>query len=118
AWIDNGVYPPPGDACPPEWQWNTAYPAGSVVTYGGHKWTANQWNYNQIPGGTSGAWGDDGVCPPPPGGDTCPLEWRWNTAYPAGSVVSYKRHKWAANQWNYNQVPGGMSGAWNDNGPC
>jgi chitinase len=41
-----------------------------------------------------------------------------NQAYVAGDVVSYNGHKWTANQWNYDEVPGGSSGAWNDNGAC
>ena len=44
--------------------------------------------------------------------------WNSSTAYTGGSVVSNGGHKWTANQWNFNEVPGGPSGAWNDNGPC
>jgi chitinase len=33
-----------------------------VVSYNGHQWTANQWNYDEAPGGASGAWNDDGAC--------------------------------------------------------
>jgi chitinase len=41
---------------------NNAYVSGNVVSYGGHNWTANQWNYNEVPGGPAGAWNDDGPC--------------------------------------------------------
>ncbi len=44
--------------------------------------------------------------------------WVSNQAYVSGNVVSYAGHKWTANQWNYDEVPGGPAGAWNDNGPC
>jgi chitinase len=44
------------------WSSSTTYVAGNVVTYNGHQWTANQWNYNEVPGGSSGAWNDNGAC--------------------------------------------------------
>jgi chitinase len=44
--------------------------------------------------------------------------WVSNVAYVSGDVVSYGGNKWTANQWNYDEVPGGASGAWNNNGPC
>ena len=57
--------------------------------------------------------------PGPGGGGGCTAAaWVNNTAYTAGNVVSYNGHKWTANQWNYNEVPGGPSGAWNDDGSC
>ncbi|KAJ7649053.1 glycoside hydrolase, partial [Mycena polygramma] len=34
------------------WTSSAAYPAGSVVTLNGALWTANQWNENEIPGGS------------------------------------------------------------------
>jgi chitinase len=36
----------------------------------------------------------------------------------AGDVVSYNGARWTANQWNYDEAPGGPAGAWNDDGPC
>jgi chitinase len=44
------------------WNSQTAYTSGNVVSNGGHKWTANQWNFNEVPGGPSGAWNDNGAC--------------------------------------------------------
>jgi chitinase len=41
-----------------------------------------------------------------------------NQTYVSGDVVSYSGNKWTANQWNYDEVPGGASGAWNNDGPC
>ena len=41
-----------------------------------------------------------------------------NQAYTSGDVVSYNGDKWTASQWNYDEVPGGAAGAWNDDGPC
>jgi chitinase len=31
-------------------------------SYNGDQWTANQWNENEVPGGSSGAWNSDGSC--------------------------------------------------------
>jgi chitinase len=54
---------PTGGGCTaPAWVNNVAYVSGNVVSYGGHKWTANQWNYNEVPGGPAGAWNDNGAC--------------------------------------------------------
>ena len=44
------------------WVSNQAYVSGDVVSYGGSKWTANQWNYDEVPGGAAGAWNNDGSC--------------------------------------------------------
>ena len=44
------------------WVSNMAYVSGNVVSYNGDKWTANQWNYDEVPGGSSGAWNNDGAC--------------------------------------------------------
>ena len=44
------------------WVSSQAYVSASVVSYGGDKWTANQWNYDEAPGGPSGAWNNDGPC--------------------------------------------------------
>ncbi|KAJ7018720.1 glycoside hydrolase family 18 protein [Mycena alexandri] len=44
------------------WSSALAYPAGSQVTSGGILWTANQWNDDEIPGGSSGAWDKVGSC--------------------------------------------------------
>jgi chitinase len=54
------------------------------------------------------------------GGGNCTGLAAWNnqTAYTGGMVVTNGGHKWTANQWNFNEVPGGPAGAWNDNGPC
>jgi chitinase len=57
--------------------------------------------------------------PTPPGGGGCTAPaWVNNTAYTTGNVVSYNGNQWTANQWNYDEVPGGPSGAWNNDGPC
>ena len=54
--------PSTGSCSAPAWVSNTAYVAGNVVSYGGDQWTANQWNYDEVPGGPSGAWNNDGAC--------------------------------------------------------
>ena len=48
--------------CAAAWVSNTAYVSGNVVSHGGDNWTANQWNYDEVPGGASGAWNNDGPC--------------------------------------------------------
>jgi hypothetical protein len=40
----------------------TVLRGGSAVSLNGHNWTANQWNYDEVPGGASGAWTDNGTC--------------------------------------------------------
>jgi chitinase len=52
----------PGSCTASAWVSNNAYVSGDVVSYAGHQWTANQWNYDEVPGGASGAWNDDGPC--------------------------------------------------------
>jgi chitinase len=55
---------------------------------------------------------------PTGGGGSCAAAWAPTSTYVSGNVVSYQGAKWTANQWNYNEVPGGSSGAWNNSGPC
>jgi chitinase len=52
------------------------------------------------------------------GGGCTAAAWVSNQAYVSGDVVSYNGGKWTANQWNYGEMPGGPSGAWNNDGPC
>ncbi|KAJ6525056.1 glycoside hydrolase family 18 protein [Mycena vulgaris] len=56
--------PPSGGSCSGTAAWSSseAYPAGSVVTSGGSLWTANQWNFNEAPGGAAGAWDKTAAC--------------------------------------------------------
>jgi hypothetical protein len=54
--------PPPTSTCAPAWNNATAYVSGDEVSYNGDNWTANQWNYDEVPGGASGAWNDSGAC--------------------------------------------------------
>jgi chitinase len=56
--------------------------------------------------------------PPPGGSGSCAAAWVNNMPYVSGNVASFNGHNWTANQWNYDEVPGGASGAWNDNGAC
>jgi len=44
------------------WSATATYTSGDVVSYDGDQWTANQWNYDEVPGGSSGAWTSDGAC--------------------------------------------------------
>ncbi len=53
---------PTSGSCAAAWVSNMAYTSGNQVSYGGDDWTANQWNYDEVPGGASGAWTSDGAC--------------------------------------------------------
>ena len=53
---------PPTGSCTAAWVNNQAYTSGNEVSYNGDNWTANQWNYDEVPGGASGAWNNDGAC--------------------------------------------------------
>ncbi|KAJ7890924.1 glycoside hydrolase family 18 protein [Mycena olivaceomarginata] len=55
---------PAGGSCAgaAAWSSSVAYPAGSVVTLSGSLWTANQWNFNETPGGAAGAWDKTATC--------------------------------------------------------
>ena len=50
------------NTCASAWYHATAYVSGDEVSYNGDNWTANQWNYDEVPGGASGAWNNDGAC--------------------------------------------------------
>jgi Glycosyl hydrolases family 18 len=52
----------PSGSCASAWVDNVAYTSGNEVSYNGDNWTANQWNYDEVPGGPSGAWNSDGAC--------------------------------------------------------
>ncbi|KAF8123597.1 glycoside hydrolase family 18 protein [Boletus edulis] len=56
--------PPGGGNCAGVSAWvnSAAYSSGSKVAYNGDLWTANQWNQYETPGGSSGAWTNDGAC--------------------------------------------------------
>jgi hypothetical protein len=54
--------PTPTGSCAAAWNNATAYVSGDEVSYGGDNWTANQWNYDEVPGGVNGAWDNDGPC--------------------------------------------------------
>ena len=77
VWKDNGACggstpttttaPPttttPGGSCTAAaWNASTVYTNGNVVSYNGHKWTAQWWTQNETPGGSSGVWKDSGTC--------------------------------------------------------
>jgi chitinase len=56
--------------------------------------------------------------PPPSSGNCSAAAWKSNQAYVSGDDVTYSGHEWTASQWNYDEVPGGPAGAWNDDGAC
>jgi len=49
-------------SCATAWSSSVAYTSGQEVSYNGDNWTANQWNDDEVPGGSSGAWTSDGPC--------------------------------------------------------
>ena len=51
-----------GGSCATAWSSSAAYTSGQEVSYNGDNWTANQWNDDEVPGGSSGAWTSDGPC--------------------------------------------------------
>ena len=51
-----------GGTCAAAWSSSAAYTSGQEVSYNGDNWTANQWNDDEVPGGSSGAWTSDGAC--------------------------------------------------------
>jgi hypothetical protein len=52
----------PSGACAAAWANNATYVSGNEASYNGDNWTANQWNYDEAPGGPAGAWNNDGPC--------------------------------------------------------
>jgi chitinase len=52
----------PGACTAAAWSPSATYVSGDVVSYNGDQWTASQWNYDEVPGDSSGAWTDDGAC--------------------------------------------------------
>jgi predicted chitinase len=60
-------------SCAAPWSSGTVYTGGVAASYNGHNWSAKWWTQNEIPGGASGVWADQGTCggstnpnPPPP----------------------------------------------------
>jgi chitinase len=51
-----------GGSCATAWSSSAAYTSGQKVSYNGDNWTANQWNDDEVPGGSSGAWTSDSPC--------------------------------------------------------
>jgi chitinase len=69
VWADQGTCgpppppPPPGTCTLPVWSSTTAYVGGSVVQFGGHKWTAKWWTQGDKPGqNAQDVWIDNGNC--------------------------------------------------------
>ncbi|HTU71904.1 MAG TPA: carbohydrate-binding protein [Trebonia sp.] len=54
--------PTTGSCTAAAWSSSATYVSGDVVSYNGDQWTASQWNYDEVPGGPSGAWNNDGAC--------------------------------------------------------
>ncbi|MGH3159889.1 MAG: carbohydrate-binding protein [Streptosporangiaceae bacterium] len=67
---------------------------------------------------TGGGGGGSPPPPPPPPPTGCQTAWSSSGTYTSGDEVSYNGDNWTANQWNDDEVPGGASGAWNDDGSC
>jgi hypothetical protein len=74
--------------------------------------------FQPFTGGASSGGGGGTPTPTPTPTGTCASPWSNSTAYVSGNQVSDNGDNWTANQWNYNEVPGGASGAWNSDGAC
>lgn len=68
-WADGTSSPPPttgggSGKCSGigAWSAGTAYVGGQTATYNGHLWSAKWWTQNEVPGGASGVWLDQGAC--------------------------------------------------------
>ena len=48
----------------------------------------------------------------------CASEWNAAKGYAGGLVASHNGHNWRAKWWTRNNVPGGPSGIWTDQGAC
>jgi chitinase len=114
---------PPATGCAgvPAWSANNAYSGGAVVSYAGHRWTAQWWTRGETPGSAQ-VWTDGGACgggtTTPPGQCTA-APWNAGTAYDGGAVVGYAGHRWTAKWWTQGDVPGdNAQGVWTDNGAC
>lgn len=78
-------------ACTTPWQATAVYTGGMTASYNSHNWQAKWWTQNELPGGASGVWADQGTCgtgtPPPP---TCNYpNWAAGAWYVTGSIVRY-----------------------------
>ncbi|KAI0688227.1 glycoside hydrolase [Cytidiella melzeri] len=57
--------------------------------------------------------------PPPTSGNCAGVNaWVSNVAYNGGDEVVSGGHLWTAKWWSYGDVPGGVAGDWQDDGPC
>lgn len=56
--------PPPTGGCGgvSAWAATSIYTSGNRASYGGHLWTAKWWTQGDTPGGSAGAWTDNGAC--------------------------------------------------------
>lgn len=61
AWAEQGALVPDAGDDVRAWTTTGVYTEGQTVAYDGHTWTAKWWNRNQEPGGSSGAWKDNGA---------------------------------------------------------
>ncbi|HWH01213.1 MAG TPA: carbohydrate-binding protein, partial [Pilimelia sp.] len=50
--------------CAAGWSPAVAYTGGATVSHNGRNWTARWWTQNEVPGGASGVWSDQGACGP------------------------------------------------------
>ena len=126
-----------------EWQPNTSYTAGDLVTYGGHTYKCIQshtslvgWEPPNVPAlwqdlGTSSGGGSTATPIPTDtpgtgptatqssGGGNCWTPYVPGNVYTGGMQVSYNGENWTAKWWTQNEAPStGGSGVWQDQGSC
>ena len=48
--------------CAAAWNSSAVYHGGTTVSHNSRNWTARWWTQNEVPGGASGVWADQGAC--------------------------------------------------------
>jgi hypothetical protein len=120
AWLSFWAEGRDNDACP-----NAGYASSTCSGISQSNGAFTQAFQPFTTGGSSGGGGGGSPTPTPtpttttssPSG-SCAAAWVNNVAYTSGNEVSHNGDNWTANQWNYDEVPGGPAGAWNNGGPC
>ncbi|KZT06335.1 carbohydrate-binding module family 5 protein [Laetiporus sulphureus 93-53] len=129
-----------------EWTSGSSYSGGTNVSWNGYIWEAKYYASDEPTANYNGDWMPKSACSgtAASGGSSSSIssiatatatsaistatsssgncagvaEWSSSTAYTGGSEVQYNGDLWTAQYWTENDVPGGSSGVWTDDGPC
>jgi hypothetical protein len=113
AWLSFWAEGRDNDGCPGN---TSASSTCSGVSQSNGQYTTTFQAFTSGSSSNGGGGGTPSPTPTPTG--SCSSAWNNATAYVSGDEVSYNGDNWTANQWNYDEVPGGVNGAWNNDGPC